>query len=118
MRSFIITASFIVLTLPAVVLAASGLDTALTNIQSLVSKLIPIAVAFAVLFFFWGLAKYILNAGDEEKKKEGRSIMIWGIIALFIMVSIWGLISVFAQTLGVTEGQNLKVPSVTLPTVN
>ena len=119
MKKFI-TISLFLLIIPMTLVKAgnSGIGTAIDNIGKLVNALVPIAIGFAVLFFFWGLAKYILNAGDEEKKKEGRSIMIWGVIALFIMVSIWGIVSVLADTFGVKNDQELMVPSITLPTVN
>ena len=117
MKKNTIIASFVILALPVMAIAAGDLGTTIGNIGKYVNSLIPIAVALAVLFFFFGLAKYILNAGNEDKKSEGRSIMIWGIIALFIMVSIWGLISLFAQSLGVKEDKGLNVPDITLPTV-
>ncbi len=61
-------------------------------------------MTLALIFFFWGLAKYILSAGDEEKKTEGRNIMIYGVIALFVMVSVWGLTTLLGNTFGVTGG--------------
>ena len=121
MKKFI-TINLILLIIPVVTLAEKaenlGIETAMLNIGKLVNALIPIAIGFAILFFFYGLAKYILNAGDEEKKKEGRSIMIWGVIALFVMVSIWGIINVLADTFGVKKDQGLVLPTIKLPTVN
>ncbi len=81
---------------------------------NLVAVITPIIVALALLFFFWGLAKYILNAGDETAKAEGRNIMIWGIIALFVMVSVWGLVQVLNNTFGVSQTATVTPPSVQL----
>lgn len=67
--------------------------------------------AAALLFFFWGLATYILNAGNDEKKKEGRNIMIWGLLALFIMVSVWGIINVIRDTLELDDN-SIEVPGI------
>ena len=87
--------------------------TALTQIQGIISTLLPIVVALALLFFFWGLAKFILAAGDEAAKEEGKRIMIWGVVALFVMVSVWGLVYFLGNIVGVGQGQNLNaVPSV------
>ena len=118
MKKFI-TISLFLLIIPMTLVKAgnSGIGTAIDNIGKLVNALVPIAIGFAVLFFFWGLAKYILNAGDEEKKKEGRSIMIWGVIALFIMVSIWGIVSVLADTFGVDSKKNLDVKNINISSV-
>ncbi len=53
--------------------------------------LIPLAFALCLLYFFWGVAKYLKSEG--EGKGEGRKVMIWGVVALFIAVSIWGIIA-------------------------
>ena len=53
--------------------------------------LVPLAFILALLFFFWGIAKYIRSAGSE--KDEGKKVMVWGIVALFVMASVWGLVA-------------------------
>ncbi len=62
---------------------------------SLVGLLIPVAFSLAVLFFFWGLGKFIFYAGSDVQRAEGKQIMIWGVVALFVMASIWGIINFF-----------------------
>ena len=70
-----------------------GLSDLITTAQSLVQDyLIPIAFALCLLYFFWGIAQYIRGAGDEKAVEEGRRIMVWGVVALFIVFSIWGII--------------------------
>mgnify|MGYP001276423118 CR=1 FL=1 len=91
----------------------------IVDIVGVVGQLIrtatPIVVALALLYFFWGLAKYILAAGDEEAKTEGRSIMIWGIIALFVIVSVWGLVGVLNTTFGIDQEATTPIPGVNVP---
>jgi len=65
-----------------------------------------------VLFFIWGLAFYILSAADEEKKKEGRNIMVWGVVALFVMVSVWGLVNLLQNTLEIKSDSAPPIPGV------
>lgn len=88
--------------LPVVALAQTGagedVDSLITAIDRWISALIPILIAAAVLFFFYGLAKFMLAAGDEEKRKDGKNIMIWGIVTLFVMVAVWGLVGFLANT--------------------
>jgi hypothetical protein len=85
-----------------------------TNIGQIITNLIPIAASLAVLFFFWGLAKFILAAGDEGAKDEGKRIMIWGAIALFVMAGIWGIINLLGSTIGVdpNQGGTINVPTI------
>ncbi len=99
--------------LPSITFAAGGIDTAVRNIGNIIDMLVPILMTLALVGFFYGLAMYIFKA-DEDKDK-GRSIMIYGILALFVMVSIWGIVAVLGQTLGVQESKN--APTITIPTV-
>jgi len=68
---------------------------------NLILLIIPLIAALCMLAFFWGLAKFILDAGDERARTEGKRFMLWGLIALFVMVSLWGIVSIFTNTLGV-----------------
>ena len=77
------------------------------------SAIIPLMFAVAVVFFVWGVIKFfIINADEEAKREQGKQFMLWGIIALAVMLSIWGLVNI----LGVTFGVNSSVlPHVTPP---
>ena len=50
-----------------------------------------------------------MAAGDEKKIEEGKRMMFWGVIALFIMASITGIITLLQDTLGV-PGTNTNLP--------
>lgn len=52
-----------------------------------------VIIALALVFFLWGLMMFVASAGDEDKRSKGKQIMIWGIIAFFVMVAIWGIIN-------------------------
>ena len=90
----------------------SNLETLVRSIGRLISLALPIVVAIALLAFFWGIVKYIFSASDEAKKKEGQTLMIWGLVALFVMVSVWGLVRFIGNALGVQQGDTIQVPQV------
>jgi len=76
-------------------------------ISSVVNPLIILVSSLALLYFLWGVSKYILHSGNEEKRGEGYQMMIYGVIALFVMVSVWGLVGVLSNTfLGGATGGN------------
>ena len=106
-----ITALF-TLAFPALALA-QGLATTVDNLGGLVDSLIPIAFSAALLFFFYGLAIFVLKSGGEDQAR-GKSIMLWGVIALFIMASITGIISFLGTSIGLdtNSGGNFNVPGV------
>ena len=93
---------------------------ALTNIKTLVGSigdiiklLIPIVFALALLFFFWGLARYLL--GGAEDKEKAKNIMIWGVVALFVMAAVWGLVRFLQSSLGITDTSPPVNPSSLIP---
>ena len=65
---------------------------------SLINAAVSVIIALAVLGFFWGVSKYMFSAQDTTKLEEGKKIMIWGIIALFVMVSVWGILNALSNT--------------------
>jgi len=85
------------------------LVTAASNILKL---LIPMAFALAIIYFFYGVAKYISKAGEPKAAAEGKSIMIYGVVAIAVMASLWGLVSYLQSTVGVTAGGSITVPTI------
>lgn len=81
-------------------------------IGALVALALPIVVAIALLVFFWGLVKFIFAQGNEESKAEAKKIMLWGLIALFVMVSVWGLVEFIGSALGINQDQLTDTPTV------
>lgn len=67
---------------------------------NIIELLNGVVILLALLFFFWGTAKYINSAGDEKAAKEGKDIMIWGAIALFVAFSLGGILAFIGQNLG------------------
>ncbi|OGG54683.1 hypothetical protein A3D62_03280 [Candidatus Kaiserbacteria bacterium RIFCSPHIGHO2_02_FULL_49_11] len=105
-KAFLFPATLLALPLVA---GAQTLTSVLGTFSNLVNLAIPLVLAIAVLYFFWGLAQYIMSTGNEEKRTEARNMMIWGIIALFVMVSVWGLIGLLQETFNV-KSTNPIVP--------
>ena len=80
---------------PSVAFAQGRITYLVSDVRQIIDTLIIIVAGIALLVFFWGLAKFILKVGgDEEAVKEGKTLMIWGVVALFVMVSVWGIIRV------------------------
>ena len=62
---------------------------------------IPVVAGIALLAFIWGLIKFISRVGGDEKAvTEGQKLMIWGLIALFVMMSVWGILRFFSTSIG------------------
>ena len=81
--------------------ALSGLGELITATGGLINPLIAVLVGVALLVFFWGLVKFVFRLGGDGEKavEEGKRVMKWGLIALFVMVSVWGIIEFFQDAL-------------------
>lgn len=67
-------------------------------LNGILNPLIVIIITLALIYFLWGMANFILRADDEQARAKGKQIMIWGIIALFVMVSVWALVAILENT--------------------
>ncbi len=76
----------------------------INNIIILLGNLILLIIAIAVLIFFYGLVGYIMNSGDESKRKESLQYIIYGVFGLFVMVAVWGLVALLAGFIGESVG--------------
>src|SRR3989344_9646207 len=89
--------------LPAIAFAqvsvTGGLDSVFKALQSLFNYIFPILLLIAVFIVVWGIFQFILNSGDEEARKSGRSKILWGIVGIFLMLSVWGLINILVNTI-------------------
>lgn len=88
--------------IPHSVLAAVSFKTFTDRLISAGNTLvIPLIFAFAFLFFLYGVFKYFILGGDSDKsREEGRAFILWGIVALAVMLSTWGLVRIFMNTFG------------------
>ena len=58
----------------------------------------PVLFIIALVVFLVGVIKFI-GAGDyQEKRSSGKQVMIYGIIVLFVMVSMWSLVKLITVT--------------------
>lgn len=60
----------------------------------------PLLISISVIVFIVGVIKYISNGDDSTKREEGRNFIIYGLVGLFVIVSVWGLVGVLQGTFG------------------
>ena len=96
--------------LPAVAFAqyqVTNSSTLFSATQSILNAVIPIIIALAIVYILWGIVQSFVK-GSEEERKAGHMKILYGIIALFIMISIWGLVNILVNTTGLSN----QVPTV------
>jgi uncharacterized membrane protein YuzA (DUF378 family) len=102
--------------------AANSCDaSSITNLKSLITyfvgcllvPLVYIIIGLAVFIFVFGIFKIITSESPEEKQK-GRDLMLWGIIGIFVMVSLWGLVNILQGTFTLNN-TDINPRQVTIP---
>ena len=66
----------------------------------ILNRAVPLLISLAVVWFIWYVFRYLIASEDEEKRSAAKKGMVWGIIAIFVMVSIWGLVAILQATFG------------------
>lgn len=81
-------------------------------LKSFIDPLIPILIGVAIILFAWGLFKYLkTGVGDKSEIDGAKSLMFWGVIIIFVMLSVWGLVLIF-QNIFFGEDVPMIVPAI------
>jgi hypothetical protein len=107
MRKYIYIISFFILSLVSIPVFAQTPNTFkdvinTVFINGLMRPIVPLLIGLAVLVFIYGVLVLMFSEGGE-KKEEGKQYMLWGIIGIFVMVSVWGLVNILKGTFGLSE---------------
>lgn len=99
----VVTMAFV----PTLALAQGGFLNTVGNLagqfRGILDLLVPIVFTMGILAFFYGIFKYIFSQGSEDKV-DGKHIMLWSLVAIFVMASLFGIIKLAQNTLGIQEG--------------
>lgn len=69
-------------------------------INQVINPLIAILFAAGFAWFLWGVARFIWKSEDEQERAQGKKNMIWGLVGMFIMVSVFAIVGLIADTIG------------------
>jgi len=77
------------------------------------SLTVRIIIGLGIIMFFWGVFKFV-RTDSETEKASGKQFILWGLIGIFVMVSIMGIVGVlqssFNNSLNNT-GNSINKPS-------
>lgn len=63
--------------------------------------ILQLLLALTVFIFLYGLMKYMFKGqGSDTARAEGRKLMLWGIIGIFVFTSVWSLVALFTNAIG------------------
>jgi hypothetical protein len=78
----------------------------------ILNPLIIFGFAVALLFFFWGIFEFITSTAEVAGRDKGKKNIVWGIIGMFIMVSVFGIINLILNTFGIDTDKSEYVDTL------
>ncbi|MCK5095809.1 MAG: hypothetical protein KAR24_00445 [Candidatus Pacebacteria bacterium] len=97
----------LLLVVPLVAFGAADfgpIENLVTGVGGIVTLLPPIIIGIAVVYFLWGVVKFVGAGDDEEKRGSAKQIITYGLIGIMVMVALWGIIDVLMSILGLDDG--------------
>ncbi len=93
---------------------ASTVDGFLAYLLYIAGRALPLLILAALLFFLWGIFKiFFWDRGHDDPKN--KTFILWGVVALFVMVSVWGLVNVLRDTLRLDNSRVPSAPAIPFP---
>jgi amino acid transporter len=75
------------------------IDTVAEKATDIGNLIIGIAISLAVLWIIVSVVRYLVIGGsDEVERKKGQDHIVYGIVGLFVILSIWGLVAILRNT--------------------
>jgi len=69
------------------------------SIIDIINLIIPALFAFLFVYLIWKIIdSWIINAGDEKKREEGRKYAAAAVIAFVVMISAWGIVKMLSNS--------------------
>ncbi len=94
-------------------LAGANFKGVVYEVISYINILVPILYSLCFIAFFWGLSKFILNSGSASEVQKGKTYMIWGVTALFVLVSLRVIIGILAREFEIGDSKTIPVIKTT-----
>lgn len=89
-------------------LAASYLEDVMSTFKSVIALALPAFVGLAIIGFAYGIFVYLY--GGAEDKERGKNLIIWGGLAVIVLLSLYALAGLLQDLTGARDR------SVTIPT--
>ena len=97
-------------------LAASGnfsIESLFTRVGSSLNLIILWLFLLATVLLLAAALQYITAGGDEEKLKSARSLLLYGVLGLAVMVTVWAFVTVVIDFF-FQSGTPISIPGGTI----
>ena len=71
--------------------------------NTIIHPIIGLLFGLAFVIFLWGIVEFIWKSDNPTAREQGQKHMIWGVVGMFIMLSVIGIIQIFLGTFGISD---------------
>src|SRR3989344_4500149 len=75
-----------------------NLTSVVAEVLKTINSLAVLLITVALVLFFWGIVRYVYKSGDARGKSADKDILVWGLVVMFVAVSIWGILQLMCLT--------------------
>lgn len=65
---------------------------------TIMNMLVPIIITAALVVYLFGISQSVLDFGGDKGRDKMKAYMFYGILIIFVMVSIWGILNLLQDT--------------------
>lgn len=85
-------------------------------IGCILARSVYLLIALAVIMFLFGVFRFIVSESDTEKQ-SGKEFILWGLVGLFVIVSVWGLVYILQSTFHISGNYDITPRQVNVPSL-
>ena len=72
--------------------------TIFNGLVDLINMIIVPLTGIALVLFLTGMVRFIYRSDSVKNRNRDRSMITWGLTALFVLVSIWGILNFLLES--------------------
>jgi len=99
-KIIISSASIILLSLPAIIMAQTVQGIACAVMSTATSSFLIVALGFIIIMFVLAGFKYLTAQGEPNKVQEANKAIVWGLVGIVVIVLAWQAVKIVQNTIG------------------
>ncbi len=69
------------------------------HIISIIEIIIPALFGVVFVYFVWKVIdSWVINAGEDKSREEGKQYLVAAVIAFVVMISAWGIVAMIKSS--------------------
>lgn len=78
-------------------------------LSQIVQPIIGLIFTLAIFFFLWNVFLIVTKSDQAEEREKLKSRVVWGLVAIVVMLSVWGLVRVVLRSSGLERNPDIII---------